>query len=121
LSKGQVAGHGIAGMVINIMQAARDVDNKALTAAREIRTKMRSICKQYPGTRSFPQPLQKLMSKELNAMPERISKGKRPPTFEDDSLTCQCLFARQYLLPRKRLFNLNIEYKVLSDGQIMFI
>jgi hypothetical protein len=47
LSKGQAAGHGIAGMVINVIQVARDVDNKALTAAREFRAMMHSIIRSF--------------------------------------------------------------------------
>ncbi|RPB21160.1 hypothetical protein L211DRAFT_450441 [Terfezia boudieri ATCC MYA-4762] len=48
LSKGQVASHGIYGMILNIMDAAKDVDNRAVVAKSRFRNRKLAVCtKQY--------------------------------------------------------------------------
>ena len=77
LSKGQVASHGIYGMVLNIMDAAKDVDNRSDIAKSHFRNRKLAICtKQYQEIGQFPVPIQKLLALEIDAVAERIAKGK---------------------------------------------
>ena len=98
LSKGQVALHGLYGICMNIIQAARDVDTRAATAAYHFRQKNLSVCMRgYPKIAGFSLPLQKMLLIELDAVLERIAVGKLALTYEDDTLMCYCCFARCYL------------------------
>ena len=48
LSKGQVASHGIYGMVLNIMDAVKDIDNRAAIGKSHFRNRKLAVCtKQY--------------------------------------------------------------------------
>ncbi|KAF8428713.1 hypothetical protein EV426DRAFT_711386 [Tirmania nivea] len=115
LSKGQVASHGIYGMILNIMDAANDVDNRAAVAKSHFRNRKLAICtKQYPEIGQLPVPIQKLLASELDAVAERIAKGKEVPTSFEENLQCYCKFYRQYLLPCRHIFHLDTEIKVLT-------
>lgn len=123
LTKGQVASHGIYGMTLNIIDAANDVDSRAVVAnLSRFRNRKLAVCtKQYPEIGRLPVPVQKLIAGELNAVEERIAKGKEVPVLED--LQCHCKFHRQYLLPCRHIFHLDTEVKVLTpirwDAYIM--
>jgi len=87
--------------------AARDVDARAATAAYHLRRKNLSVCMRgYPEIADFPHTFQKMLSIELDAVPERITAGKLAPIYEDDTLTCHCRFARRYLLPCRHVSTL---------------
>ncbi|KAF8441166.1 hypothetical protein BGX38DRAFT_1272784 [Terfezia claveryi] len=117
LSKGQVASHGIYGMILNIMDAAKDVDNRAVVAKSRYRNRKLTVCtKQYKEIGQLPVPIQKLLARELDAVEERIAKGKEVPNF-DENLRCRCKFYRQYLLPCRHIFHLDTEAKVLTPLQ----
>ncbi|KAF8428783.1 hypothetical protein EV426DRAFT_585900 [Tirmania nivea] len=117
LSKGQVASHGIYGMILNIMDAANDVDNRAEVAKSHFRNRKLAVCtKQYAEIGQLPVPIQKLLAHELDAVEERIAKGKELPRF-DENLRCHCKFHRQYLLPCRHIFHLDTEIKVLTPVQ----
>ncbi|KAF8425213.1 hypothetical protein EV426DRAFT_573443 [Tirmania nivea] len=117
LSKGQVAPHGIYGMILNIMDAAKDIDNRAAVAKSLFRNrKLASSTKQYPQIGQLPAPIQKLLAVEIDAVAERIEKGKELPNF-DENLRCYCKFHRQYLLPCRHIFHLDTEVKVLTTVQ----
>ena len=93
LFKGQVSSHGIFGMILNIMDSANDVDNRAAIAKSNFRNRKLAICtKQYPEIGRFPVPIQKLLALELEKVEERIAKGKRVPTFEGDTMRCCCKY-----------------------------
>ena len=82
LSKGQVASHGICGMILNIIDATNDVDNRAKVARSQFRNRKLAVCtKQYPEIGELPVPIQKLLARELDALEERIAKGKMAPTY----------------------------------------
>ena len=116
LTKGQVALYGIYGMVLNIIDAANDVDGRAAIAKTHFRNRKLAVCtKQYPEIGGLPVPVQKLLAGELNAVEGRIAKGKEVPVFEDDeTLQCNCKFYRQYLLPCRHVFHRDTEVKVLT-------
>ncbi|RPB23739.1 hypothetical protein L211DRAFT_218491 [Terfezia boudieri ATCC MYA-4762] len=89
LSKGQAASHGIYGMVLNIIDAAKDVDNRAAVAKTNFRNRKLTVCtKQYPEIGQLPVPIQKLLAVELDAVADRIAKGKEVPSF-DENLRCR--------------------------------
>ena len=118
LSKGQVALHGLYDMCTNIIQAVRDTDTRAATAAYQFRRKNLSVCMRgYPEIAGFLHPFQKMLSIELGAAPERIAAGKLTPMYEGDTLTCYCRFARRYLLPCIHVFHLDSEIKVSTPGK----
>lgn len=119
LSKGQVVSHGIYGMILNIMDAGKDVDNRASTAKSRFRNRKLAIAKQYLEVGQLPVPIQKLFAVELDAVADRIAKGKDVPTGFDESegLRCHCKFYRQYLLPCRHIFHLDTELKVLTTMQ----
>ena len=120
LSKGQVASHGICGMILNIMDAAKDVDNRVVVAKSHFRSRKLAVCtKQYPEIGQFPVPIQKLLAVELDAVMDRIAKGKDTPTEYDETLQCHCKFYRQYLLPCRHIFHSDTELKVLTPSQWM--
>ncbi|KAF8416903.1 hypothetical protein BGX38DRAFT_1335203 [Terfezia claveryi] len=117
LSKGQVASHGIYGMILNIIDATNDVDNRAELAKSHFRNRKLAVCtKQYAEIGQLPVPIQKLLARELDAVEERIAKGKELPRF-DENLWCHCKFHRQYLLPCRHIFHLDTEIKVLTPAQ----
>ena len=69
LSKGQVASHSIYGMVLNIMDAAKDIHNRAAIVKSHFRNRKLAVCtKQYPEIGQLPVPVQKLLAGELNAV-----------------------------------------------------
>jgi hypothetical protein len=82
---------GICDMIGHIMNQAKDIDNKAVGAARDFMTKKLSVCRTspYPEIAKFPLPVQKMFSAELNAVAERIMSGKTPRAM-DETLTCSC-------------------------------
>ncbi|RPB23976.1 hypothetical protein L211DRAFT_849142 [Terfezia boudieri ATCC MYA-4762] len=87
LSKRQAASHGIYGMILNIMDAAKDVDNHAATAKSHFRNRRLAVStKQYPEIGQLPVPVQKLLAIELDAVAECIAKGKEVPTGFDQNL-----------------------------------
>lgn len=111
LSKGLTASHGLYGMILNIIQAADDVDKRAATAAYNFRRKHLSVTTRgrgYPEISFFPHPIQKLLSMELEGVEKRLAASKEIPQF-DDTLTCYCQFARHYLLPCRHIFHLDSE------------
>ncbi|KAF8415880.1 hypothetical protein EV426DRAFT_661814 [Tirmania nivea] len=117
LSKGQAASHGIYGMILNIIDAAKDVDNRAAVAKTNFQNRKLTVCtKQYPEIGQLPVPIQKLLAIELDAVMDRIAKGKEVPDF-DENLRCQCKFHRQYLLPYRHIFHLDTEVKVLTTAR----
>ena len=109
LSKGQVASHGIFGMILNIMDAVNDVHNRAVVAKSQFRSRKLACTKQYPEIGQLPVPIQKLLSVELEAVEGRIAKGKEVPTGFDENLQCSCKFFSQYLLPCRHIFHLDTE------------
>jgi len=109
LSKGQVASHGIYGMILNIMDAAKDVDNRAAVAKTNFRNRKLTVCtKQHPEIGQLPVPVQKLLAVELDAVADLIAKGKEVPDF-DENLRRQRKFYRQYLLPCRYIFHSDTE------------
>ena len=112
LSKGQVASHGIYGMVLNIIGAANDVDNCAAAAKSQFRNRKLAICEQYPEIGYLPVPIQKLLSRELDAVEACIAEGK-VSDFDKD-LQCHCQFHRRYLLPCRHIFHFDSDVKVLT-------
>ena len=117
LSKGQVVSHGIYGMILNIMDAAKDVDSRAETVRSQFRNQKLGVTKQYSEIGQLPVPVQKLLAIELNAVSDRIAKGKDIPSGFDETLGYQCKFYRQYLLPCRYIFHLDTELKVLTTTQ----
>jgi len=100
------------------MDAAGDVDNHAAVAKSRFRNRKLAVCtKQYPEIGQLLVPIQKLLAGELDAVAERISKGKEVPTGFDENLRCHCKFHRQYLLPCQHIFHLDTEIKVLTTMQ----
>ena len=114
LSKGQVASHGIYGMILNIMDAAKDVDSREEIARSQFGNRKLAVTKQYLEIGQLPEPVQKLLAVELDAVSDRIAKGKDIPSGFDETLRCQCKFYRQYLLPSRHIFHLDTELKVLT-------
>jgi len=97
LSKGQAALHGLyySTVCMSIIQAARDVDTRTATAAYRFRRKNSSVCiRGYPEIVGLPHPFQKMLSIELDAVPERIAAGKLAPIYEGMPLSlCAPLLA----------------------------
>jgi hypothetical protein len=94
-SKGQVARHGMFGMAMNIVQAGRDVNNRASTAASHFRHHALTVCtKQYAKIAKFPQPVQKLLAIELSIVPDRITASKQLPSYNasNSRMECMCQF-----------------------------
>ena len=115
LSKGQVASHGIYGMILNIMDAVNDVDNRTAVAKSYFQNRKLVVCtKQYPEICQLPVHIQKLLAGELDAVAEHIAKGKEVPIGFDENLRCHCKFYRQYLLLCRHIFHLDTEVKVLT-------
>ena len=104
-------------MILNIMDAANDVHNRAVVAKSQFRSRKLTCTKQYPGIGQLPVPIQKLLSTELDAVEGRITKGKEVPSGFDENLQCNCKFYRQYLLPCHHIFHLDTAVKVLTLQQ----
>jgi hypothetical protein len=78
-------------MVLNIMQQAEDIDQRATKAHNEFRANHLSIAtRDYPEIGQFPVPIQKLIANEVEAVAEQIAGGKETHEF-DENLTCNCL------------------------------
>jgi len=104
-------------MILNIMDASNDVDNRADIAKSLFRNRKLAVCtKQYAETGQFPVPTQKLLAHELDTVGERIAKEKELPSF-DENLQCHCKFYKQYLLPCRHIFHCDTEVKVLTAVQ----
>jgi len=74
-------------MIVNIMDAAKDVDNRATVAQSQFRNRTLAICTtQYPQIGQLPVPIQKLLAVELDAVVERIVNGEEVPTGYDEAL-----------------------------------
>ena len=97
LTKGQVALHEIYGMILNIINAANDVDSCSVVAKSRFRNRKLAVCtKQYPEISRLLVPVQKLLTRKLNTVEGRIAKGKEVPVFEDDKTwQCNCKFYQQ--------------------------
>ncbi|KAI9099458.1 hypothetical protein DFS34DRAFT_693860 [Phlyctochytrium arcticum] len=69
----------------------------------------------HPNIGRFPLPVQRLLIEQYNSVENRVVKGKLAPDY--DTLECNCLFARQYLLPCKHAFHANLfaEEPILTD------
>jgi len=81
-------------MILNIMDASNNVDNRADIAKSLFRNRKLAICtKQSTEIGQLPVPTQKLLARELDAVEERIAKGKEVPSF-DQNLQCHCKFYR---------------------------
>ena len=79
-------------MILNIMDAANGVDNRAAIAKSNFRNRKLAICtKQCPEIGRFPGSIQKLLAIELEKVEERIAKGKGVPAFEDTT-RCYCKY-----------------------------
>ncbi|KAF8446610.1 hypothetical protein BGX38DRAFT_1330789 [Terfezia claveryi] len=105
LLQAQVASHGIYGMILNIMDAARML--AIVQGLQKVISGIRSLlCGNWPAN-------QKLLARELDAVEERIAKGKEVPNF-DENLRCHCNFHRQCLLPCRHIFHLDTKAKVLT-------
>jgi len=101
-------------MILHIMNQAKDVDQRAITASSLASNKVLTICSaEYPAIARFPVAVQKLLIPEIQAVEERISEGKGIPNF-DENLLCNCTFARRYLLPCRHVFHLNAVTLVLT-------
>ena len=84
-------------MILNIMDAAGDVDNRVAVAKSRFRSRKLTVCtKQCTEISQLPVPTQKLLAGELDTVAERFSKGKEAPTGFDENLRCHCKFYRQY-------------------------
>lgn len=74
-------------MILNIIDAANDIDNRAIMAKSQFRNRKLAVCtKQYQQIGKLPVPIQKLLAIELNAVEERIAKGKEIPTGFDKGI-----------------------------------
>jgi len=105
-------------MILNIMDAAKDVDSRAAVAQSQFLNRKFAVCtKQYPQIGQLPAPIQKLLAVELDAVAGCIAKGKEVPTGYNDALQCHCQFYMQYLLPCRHIFHLDTEVKVLTSTQ----
>ncbi|KAF8414676.1 hypothetical protein EV426DRAFT_671625 [Tirmania nivea] len=97
--------------------AVKDVDNRASVAKTNFRNRKLTVCtKQYLEIGQLPVPIQKLLAVELDAVVDRIAKGKEVSDF-NENLRCQCKFYRQYLLPCRHIFHLGTEVKVLTTAR----
>jgi hypothetical protein len=78
-------------MAMNIVQAGRDVDNRASTAASHFRHRAITVCtKQYSEIAGFPQPVQKLLAIELSIVSDRIAASKQLPSYDNSWMECMC-------------------------------
>ncbi|KAF8440184.1 hypothetical protein BGX38DRAFT_1144581 [Terfezia claveryi] len=104
-------------MILNIIDAANDVDNRAEVAKSHFRNRKLAVyTKQYAEIGQLLVPIQKLLARELDAIEELIVKGKELPNF-GENLWCYCKVNRQYLLPCRHIFYLDTEIKVLTTVQ----
>ena len=99
------------------MDAGKDVDNRAAIAKNQFCNRSLAATKEYPEISQLPVPVQKLLAIELDAVTERIVKGKEAPTGYDGTLKCNRKFHRQYLLPCRHIFHLDTVGKVLGVAQ----
>ena len=72
LSRGQVVLHGLSGMCINIVQAARDMDTRAATGAYDTSFAGRTFQCICVAIQRLLASFQQMLSIELDAVPERI-------------------------------------------------
>ena len=100
------------GMILNILDAANDVDNRAEVAKSHFWNRKLAVCKQYPAIGQLPVPIQKLLAREVDAVTARIAEGK--VSEFDENLLCYCQFYRQYLLPCRHIFHFDSDVKVLT-------
>ncbi|KAI9100441.1 hypothetical protein DFS34DRAFT_614592 [Phlyctochytrium arcticum] len=63
------------------------------------KSKILKDTQEYPEIGRFPLPIQHLLIAQYRSVENRVAKGKLAPDY--DTLECNCLFARQYLLPCK--------------------
>ena len=79
-------------MILNIMDAAHDIDNRAAIAKSNFRNKKLAICTRlYPEIGRFPPvSVQKLLVIDLERVEERVARGNGICAFEDESVRCYC-------------------------------
>ncbi|KAI9099344.1 hypothetical protein DFS34DRAFT_602893 [Phlyctochytrium arcticum] len=79
------------------------------------RSKVLKDTEDHPNIARFPLPIQRLLIDQYRAVEYRLAKGKPAPDY--DTLDCNCLFARQYLLPCKHTFHADMfaEETILTD------
>jgi len=79
----------------------------------------------YPEIAGLSYPFQKMLSIELDALPERTAAGKSEPQaihqLEADTLTCHCRFARRYLSLCRPVFHLDGDVQVLTSEKSVHI
>ena len=99
------------------MDAGKDEDKRAAIAKNQLRNRSLAITQEYLQIGQLPVPIQKLLAIELEAVAERIAKGKEVPTGFNESLRCNCKFHSQYLLPYRHIFYFGRVNKVLGEAQ----
>ncbi|KAI9101233.1 hypothetical protein DFS34DRAFT_613721 [Phlyctochytrium arcticum] len=79
------------------------------------RSKVLKDTEDHPNIARFPLPIQRLLIDQYRAVEYLLAKGKPAPDY--DTLDCNCLFARQYLLPCKHTFHADMfaEETILTD------
>ena len=72
-------------MILNIIDAANDMDSRAVVAKSRFRNRKLAVCtKQYSEIGELPVPVQKLLAGELNTVD--ISKKKFAPTISSPAM-----------------------------------
>ena len=134
LVQGSTSIHGIHGMVKAVMSMAHEREAKALEAQKKFRTSydpLHANRQTHGAILGFPRPVQKLMAQELAEVEQLLEDGTAndrvvvadapPPDGGplEPKANCSCRFSRQYLLPCRHIFQLNLDMNgmLLDDAQ----
>ena len=101
LLKGQVVSHGIFGMILNIIDAANDVDNRAAIAKSHFRNRNLAVCtKQYPEIGKLAVPIQILLAGALELLRNILQRVRKYlPLYFNENSWCHCKFYSNASMP----------------------
>ena len=98
----------LRGIVEHVANIALGYDKRAEKARRDWKHGQYADSVLYPGLQELPGPIQLLILREREEGELLVQEGEDPREFEVGEVSCDCLFFRQYQLPCRHLFQVDI-------------
>ena len=98
----------LRGIVQHVANVALGYDKRAEKARREWRQGHYADSNLYPGLSKLPGPIQLLILSEREQGELLVQEGVEPREFDPAEPSCDCLFFRQYQLPCRHLFQVDM-------------
>lgn len=98
----------LRGIVEHVANISLKYDKRAEKDRRNWKQGHYADSVQYPGLEKLPGPIQLFIFREREEGLVLIQEGADPREFDSEETFCDCLFFRQYQLPCRHLFQVDI-------------